>query len=407
MSGGVTSGTLILASGRWDNNIAVIDADAARDPANDATDRAVLSRPRVTPDVQGAPASGQPVSVLVPRSGALGYVVNHSGVVPAAAAAGYQHGHPGTITLLDLAALRDPRVDGTTSAIAGIIETGTCGPVGSAITPDDAYLLVASAEAAGAEDGGGEITAIERATHRVVQRIRLRDAGGKPCYLDSPHSEFGRFPNPNGIAVSALGTGWLLSANGGTDDVSIIDLARALAGAKDAEVCRIPLQSGGFGISVSPDQRMAAVASRESMRTGDYGNTISLIDIAAQREISRVQVGTDNAATGTRPFVAAFTADGAHLVVTCFASDTVSLVHVASAQEVKRLHLVDPSGGPARPRGVAISADGAWAAITGGKKTGPRSSVLWMLDLAGFTVMSRVTGIGDETYLLDILPAGR
>jgi len=401
------SGTLILASGRWDNNIAVIDVDAARNPANDATDRAVLSRPRVTPDVQGAPASGQPVSVLVPPSGAYGYVVNHSGIVPAVAATGYQHGHPGTVTMIDLAALRDPSMDRTPAAIAGIIETGTCGPVGSVITPDGKYLLVGSAEAAGSEDGGVEITAIDRLTHQVVQRIRLRDAGGKPCYSDSPHMDFGRFPNPNGIAVSALGTGWLLTANGGTDDVSIIDLARAIAGDEDAEVARIPVQSGGFGISVSPDQRVAAVASRESMRTGDYGNTVSLIDIAERREIARIQVGTDDAAQGTRPFVAAFTPDGAYLVVTCFASDTISLVHVASCREVKRLALVDPSGGPARPRGVAISADGAWVAITGGKKTGPRSSVLWMLDLPSFTVASRVTGIGNETYLLDILPAGR
>jgi DNA-binding beta-propeller fold protein YncE len=401
------SGTLILASGRWDNNIAVIDVDAARNPANDATDRAVLSRPRVTPDVQGAPASGQPVSVLVPPSGAYGYVVNHSGIVPAVAASGYQHGHPGTVTMIDLAALRDPSMDRTPAAIAGIIETGTCGPVGSVITPDGKYLLVGSAEAAGSEDGGVEITAIDRLTHQVVQRIRLRDAGGKPCYSDSPHMDFGRFPNPNGIAVSALGTGWLLTANGGTDDVSIIDLARAIAGDEDAEVARIPVQSGGFGISVSPDQRVAAVASRESMRTGDYGNTVSLIDIAERREIARIQVGTDDAAQGTRPFVAAFTPDGAYLVVTCFASDTISLVHVASCREVKRLALVDPSGGPARPRGVAISADGAWVAITGGKKTGPRSSVLWMLDLPSFTVASRVTGIGNETYLLDILPAGR
>jgi DNA-binding beta-propeller fold protein YncE len=298
-------------------------------------------------------------------------------------------------------------MDRTPAAIAGIIETGTCGPVGSVITPDGKYLLVGSAEAAGSEDGGVEITAIDRLTHQVVQRIRLRDAGGKPCYSDSPHMDFGRFPNPNGIAVSALGTGWLLTANGGTDDVSIIDLARAIAGDEDAEVARIPVQSGGFGISVSPDQRVAAVASRESMRTGDYGNTVSLIDIAERREIARIQVGTDDAAQGTRPFVAAFTPDGAYLVVTCFASDTISLVHVASCREVKRLALVDPSGGPARPRGVAISADGAWVAITGGKKTGPRSSVLWMLDLPSFTVASRVTGIGNETYLLDILPAGR
>ncbi len=400
------SGTLILASGRWDNNIAVIDVEAALDPANDATDRAVLSRPRVTPDVQGAPASGQPVSVLVPKSGSQAYVVNHSGVVPASAAGGYQHGHPGTVTVLDLATLRDPRADGTTAAIAGIIETGTFGPVGSAITPDGAHLLVGAAEAAGAEDGGVEITAIDRATRQVVRRIRMRDAGGEPCYHDSPHADFGRFPDPNGIAVSALGTGWLLTANGGTDDVSIIDLARAMAGEEGAEVARIPVQSGGFGISVSPDQCVAAVASRESMRTGAYGNTVSLIDIAERRETARIQVGTDDAAEGTRPFVAAFTPDGSHLVVTCFASDTVSLVHVASGREVKRLALVDPSGGPARPRGAAISADGAWAAITGGKKTGPGSSVLWMIDLRTFTVTSRVTGIGNETYLLDILPAG-
>jgi DNA-binding beta-propeller fold protein YncE len=401
------SGTLILASGRWDNNVAVIDVEAALDPANDATDRAVLSRPRVTPDVQGAPASGQPVSVLVPKSGAQAYVVNHSGVVPASAAGGYQHGHPGTVTVLDLATLRDPRADGTTAAIAGIIETGTFGPVGSAITPDGAHLLVGAAEAAGAEDGGVEITAIDRVTGQVVRRIRMRDDGGEPFYHDSPHADFGRFPDPNGIAVSALGTGWLLTANGGTDDVSIIDLARAMAGEEDAEVARIPVQSGGFGISVSPDQRVAAVASRESMRTGAYGNTVSLIDITERRETARIQVGTDDAAEGTRPFVAAFTPDSAHLVVTCFASDTVSLVHVASGREVKRLALVDPSGGPARPRGAAISADGAWAAITGGKKTGPRSSVLWMIDLPTFTVTSRVTGIGNETYLLDILPAGR
>ena len=82
-------------------------------------------------------------------------------------------------------------------------------------------------------------------------------------------------------------------------------------------------------------------------------------------------------------------------------------MHVASGREVKRLALVDPSGGPARPRGVAISADGAWVAITGGKKTGPRSSVLWMLELPSLNVISRVTGIGNETYLLDILPARR
>jgi DNA-binding beta-propeller fold protein YncE len=393
--------TLIVASGRWDNNVAVIDADAARDPANDGTDRAVLSRPRATPDVDGAPASGQPVSVLVPKDGPHAYVVCHSGRVSAAAAGAYQHGHPGTVTLLDIAALRDRRNDSTTGAMAGVIETGTSGPVGSAITPDGRFLLIGSAEAPGAEDGGVEITAIARDTLAVARRIRLRNGGGVPV-RDSPHPDFGRFPNPNGIACSPLG--YLLTANGGTDDVSILDLDAALAGDAGAELARVPIQSGGFGISVSPNGHLAAVAARESMRTGAFGNTVSLIDVAARREAARIRVGTDDDARGTRPFVAAFTPDGARLVVSCFASGTVSLVEVASAREVARLALHDPTGGPSQPRGVAVSADGAWAAITGGRKRGPRSSVLWMLDLARFAVTSRVSGIGNETYLLGLLP---
>jgi DNA-binding beta-propeller fold protein YncE len=400
------SGTLIVASGRRDHNVAVVDAAAACDPARDGTDSAVLSRPRATPDVDGAPASGQPVGVLVPPDGPHAYVVCHSGRATAAAAGAYQHGHPGTVTLLDLAALRDARHDGTTGAMAGVVETGTAGPVGAALTPDGRHLLVSSAEAPEAEDGGVEVTAIDRATHEVSCRIRLRDAGGVPC-RDSPHPDFGRFPNPNGIAVSPLGTGWLLTANGGTDDVSVIDLAAALAGERDAEVARVPVESGGFGIQVSPGGRLAAVAARESMRTGGYGNTVSLIDVALRREVARIRVGTDDPAQGTRPFVAAFVRGGTHLLVSCFASGTVSLLEVASAREVARLALADPTGGPAQPRGIAIAPDGAWAAVTGGKKRGPRSSVLWTIDLARFAVLSRVTGIGNETYMLDIVAAGR
>ncbi len=40
-------GTLIV-SGRWDNNVAIVDVEKALDPANDCTDHAVVSRPRVT-----------------------------------------------------------------------------------------------------------------------------------------------------------------------------------------------------------------------------------------------------------------------------------------------------------------------------------------------------------------------
>jgi DNA-binding beta-propeller fold protein YncE len=381
--------TLILASGRWDNNIAVIDVARALDRAHDATDRAVLARPRATPDVEGAPASGQPVNICVPPGSPCAYVVNHSGLASSAQAGAYQHGHPGTLTVLDRARLLAS--DGTTGAIAGVIELGICGPVGIAATPDGAQLLVSSAEAAGAEDGGAEIAVVELAAHRVLAPIRLAHGPGEPCRADNPHPDYGRFPNPNGIAVTP--DGLLVTANGGTDDASLVSLATR------EELARVPTQSGGFGVSVSPDGRLAAVASRESMRTGEFGNTVSVIDLAARREIARVRVGTDDPAEGTRPFVAAFTPDGARLVVSCFRSNTLSLLDIASAREVKRLVLEDPTGGPARPRGVLVSAEG-WVAVTGGQKRGPRSSLLWMLDLERFEVVARTMGIGNETYLL-------
>jgi DNA-binding beta-propeller fold protein YncE len=379
----------ILASGRWDNNIAVIDVARALDRANDATDRAVLARPRATPDVEGAPASGQPVNLACPLGSPCAYVVNHSGLASAAQAGAYQHGHPGTLTVLDRAKLLAS--DGTTGAIAGIIELGICGPVGIAVTPDGQHLLVSSAEAAGAEDGGAEIAVIELATHRVLEPIRLPHGEGEPCREDNPHPGFGRYPNPNGIAVTP--SGLLVTANGGTDDASIVSLATR------TELARVPTQSGGFGASVSPNGRLAAVASRESMVSGAFGNTVSVIDLAARREVARIRVGTDEPSEGTRPFVAAFTPDGAQLVVSCFRSNTLSLLDIGQAREVKRLMLEDPTGGPARPRGVLVSPEG-WIAVTGGLKRGPRSSLLWMLDLAHFEVVTRTLGIGNETYLL-------
>ena len=59
------------------------------------------------------------------------------------------------------------------------------------------------------------------------------------------------------------------------------------------------------------------------------------------------------------------------------------------------------------PRRVEVCAEDACTAISGGKKTGSDSSILWMLDMPGFSVGLRVAGIGNETYLLDVLPAGR
>src|SRR5690349_7295356 len=105
----------ILVSGRWDNIVSVVDFRRALEPKNNATPNAIINRVRVTPDVDsdgdGIPdtiASGQPVNVVIPKTGRYAYVVNHSGCATPAAAAHFQHGHPGVVTVVDLAAALDP-----------------------------------------------------------------------------------------------------------------------------------------------------------------------------------------------------------------------------------------------------------------------------------------------------------
>jgi hypothetical protein len=61
---------------------------------------------------------------------------------------------------------------------------------------------------------------------------------------------------------------------------------------------------------------------------------------------------------------------------------------------------------PTRPFGVAFSPDGKYAAITGAPRGTPGSGVLWIVDIAARKAVGRVTGVGNETYLLALLPPG-
>lgn len=416
----------LIVSGRWDNNVAIVDVAKALLPENDRTDGAVISRPRVTPDVDtdgdgrpDAPASGQPVSILVDRNARFAYIVNHSGAATPAGAAGYQHGHPGLITVVDLAKARDPAHDGTLGAVAAFVPTGRTGPVGCALVPDGSTLLVNCGEAEGSEDGGDEITAIDVSTRKAVRRIKLRETPGHPApgpsRHDSPHPSFGRYPNPTGIAVSSYGGGYAFVGNGGISDVSVVDLQAAMAGDPGAERHRVPVETGPFGLAASPDGRLVAVAARESMSVAYEGRTISIIDVAQaaaggkDAEVARVRVGSDDPAEQTRPFAVAFTPDGRHIVVSCFRSNAISIVDVAAAiagrpAEVQRIHPQTPNGAQPRPRGITI-AGGRYACVVGGAKEGPRSSLVWLLDLETGKIVSTVTGVGNETYGLDAIPA--
>ena len=73
-------------------------------------------------------------------------------------------------------------------------------------------------------------------------------------------------------------------------------------------------------------------------------------------------------------------------------------------REIARIPLATPSGGPSRPRGVVITPDGRYAAITGAARGQPGSGVVWLLELATGKVAGRVTGVGNETYMLALVP---
>jgi DNA-binding beta-propeller fold protein YncE len=423
-----TTGPYLFVSGRWDNVVSVADVAAALRHGPEPSPAAILSRVRVTPDIDATgagvadtPASGQPVNLVVAGDRRHAYVVNHSGRVTPAAAAAFQHGHPGEIVVLDVAKALDVRNSGTTAAIVDFIRTGTAGPVGIALTPDQKHLVVSSAEAHGHEDGGCQITLIDRISRQVVRQVpqAIVDEGLESPPVASahpaPHETFGHFPNANGVAVSALDGGYIVTGNGGTDDVSVIALPRALAGDTGAELARVPVQTGPFAVAVSPDGALAAVASRESARTGREGNTVSFVDIrraasgGRDAEVARVRVGADRADEATRPFAVAFTRDGRHVLATCFRSNTVSLLDVEKAlagapAEERRAVYAAPDGGPGRPRGIAMLPDGVHAAIVGGAKGAPGSSLVWIVDVATLRPLACITGVGNESYLLDVVP---
>ena len=426
-------GPFALVSGRRDASVIVIDLSKALHPPNDATSNAVISRPRVTLDVVGTntPAAGLPSNVVIPTGSQFAFAINHAGNATPDEIDVFQHGYRGTVTVLDLQKALDPANDGTTDAIEVVIDSGGFGPVGFAQTNDGKFALVSNSEGDGKEDGAREVAVIDLKKREVIQVLQLAlgdggsvaQTGGHSCAQLAknprkiptrfPDGNVGCFPDINGIGISG---GFAFTANGGTDDVSVIDVQKAIAGDPDAEVVRISVERGPWGLAVSPDGSLVAVTNRESAETGIEGNTISILNVPLAiagnlgAVVAEVMVGTDDPDVQTRPFGLTFTPDGRQIVVANFRSNNVSIVDVRKAlegsanAEVARIPLLvpDPPGGSARPRGVAITPDGRFAAVSGGLRNAVGGGWLWMIKLKSAKVVAIVTGVGNEPYPLDI-----
>lgn len=432
-------GPYALVSGRWDPVVIVIDIGAALEPANDGTPNAIISRTLTTLDVDtdgdqepDTAAGGLPSNVVIAHETNTVFVVNHAGDATPAEVAAFPHGHSGTVSVLDLQAVLDPENDGSQNAIETVIPTGGHGPVGLSLLDNEEFFAVGSSEGPGNEDGGRIISIIDLAREETAAVIQMpisdggtvAQAPGRSCaeLLSDPalvprafpDGNVGCFSDINSLGFSDRYGRYVLAANGGTDDVSIIDLELAIAGGVAAEVARIPVERGPWGLAVSPSGELAAVTNRESAETGDEGNSVSILNIGnaidgnPDAEVARVIVGTDNATAGARPFGIAFTPNGREIVVANNRSNTVSIIDVEEAlegsaeAEVDRLPLVRPDGAPARPRGIAVTPDGRFALISGGARDAAGGGSLWIVDLNRRETIATVTGVGNEPYLLDI-----
>jgi DNA-binding beta-propeller fold protein YncE len=419
--------TFILATGRRDPRIYAIDLKQALAPANNNTANAIVSRARVALDGLDGRRLGDPANIVVSEDQKTAYVVNHHGAIDNDAFV--QHGGRGNIAVLDVQKMIRRENDDTAEALERHVDSGGFGSVGLVLWRD--LFIISNAEGHLTEDGGNRVTFVDRRTGSLRAQVEL--APGKPGFpcpdfpvpfasphgppaplaVLSPHPSWGCFPDSNAIAsgMDRNGRRYLFTANGGTDDVSVIDLDRALAGNRTPEIARIPTQTGPWGITASPDGRFIVAASRESQQRAFEGNTISIIDVdlagaaAPKAEVARVRVGASDPDVQTRPFIPSFTPDGREIVVPNFRANNVSIVDLSRAlagdpgAEVARIALTRPDGAPARPKGSAVTADGHHAVISGGARAaGAPSGTVWVIDLRSRTVAGTVTGVGNDPY---------
>ena len=426
--------TYILATGRRLPYLYAVSFDAAIDPANDHTPNAIVSRARVALERLDGHLLGDPANLIVSEDGGAVYVVNHHGAIDNVEFR--QHGGRGTIAVLDVEAVLDPANDLTAAALRRHLDTGGFGALGVLLLPD--MLIVSNAENHLTEDGGNRITFVDRRTGSLRGAVEL--ALGSPGFaceeypvpyaapygpprnlaVLSPDPGWGCFPDPNGLALgrSSDGSAFVFSANGGTNDVSVISLARALEGDRRAEVGRIPMQVGPWGITATPDGRHVIVANGGSQRERRSGNTISIVDVdrasagAEGAEVARILVGTDDPGEQTHPLILSVTPDGREVIVPNVRADNVSIVNLELAlagdpgAEVARIPLARADGRPASPKGSAITSDGRYVVVSGGPAVEPFSEehgYLYVIDLRSRSVVATVTGVGNSPYNLALV----
>jgi YVTN family beta-propeller protein len=412
---------LVLIAGRRDKELIVVDLQQALDPKNSGTNNAIMTR---------VPVGSLPSALLTSPDGRTAYVVNHAGAADQEAINRgekplFQHGHRGSVTIVDIQKARSA----PSQAVLSTVDAGGFGPVGLALSRDRKHLYVANSESdltlsgpTPATEFGGHTIAIldheQAIKNPLAALIRTIDLGS------APDAQTKCLRNPNGIALSPDGK-FIFVAEGGGQTVSIVDVTGRQV------IHRVEVGDGPWGMALLPKGEILVVTNRERCPAGEKdpeGSTISFIHVAKaiakdpKAEVARILIGTNDPTKPSRPFGLAASPDGRWLAVANFRTNNLSLVDINKAlgaqagAEAARIPLSRPDGQPARPRGVAFTADGKHIVVSGGpiirgtdKNIVPRTGTLWVIETSrawsdpAKAVLTTVSGVGNEPYLIDVV----
>ncbi len=186
-------GRYILATGRRLPYLYAISLEAALDPANDRTSKAIVSRSKVAADAVDGRLLGDPANLVVSEDSRSVYVVNHHGAIDNAVFR--QHGGRGQIAVLDVDDLLAPPNDRTANALRRHMDSGGFGALGIMLLPE--MLIIANAENHLTEDGGNRITFVDRRTGSLrgtrtragLARVSVSRLPGALCPAVRPAAE--------------------------------------------------------------------------------------------------------------------------------------------------------------------------------------------------------------------------
>lgn len=207
-----------------------------------------------------------------------------------------------------------------------------------------------------AMSSGGEVWAIDTASHAVVARIAV---GKHPAHV---------VLTPDGRFAYVT--------NGGENTVSVVDTeARRVA-------ATIPVGAYPHGIRISPDGREAYVANLK-------GGTVSVIDVREGKEVAQIPVGKGPAQTGFAP-------DGRLAFVSLSQENKVALIDPAARKVLKKISVGTV------PIQVYPTPDGRTLLVANqGTKQRPGNTVS-VIDLMDNKVVSTVrTGPGAHGVVVD------